>query len=66
MSDGRGKMEWAQTSSIMAIIANIMRDPKKGKGAKPGDFNPYMAKKEKAIKAPLTVLRDVFCKTQKD
>ena len=28
----------------MALIANVNRDPKKGRAAKPKDFNPYLAK----------------------
>ena len=34
MADGRGKMEWAQTSNLMALIVNVMRDPKKSKAVK--------------------------------
>ena len=61
MAEGRGKLEWGQTSCLMALLVNIFRDPKKSKGAKPSDFNPYMQQK-KRINAPLTILRDVFCR----
>jgi len=30
MADARHEFEWAQTSSLMALIANCHRDPKKG------------------------------------
>jgi len=46
----------------MALIANIMRDPKKSKGVKPADFNPYCQKQKSKIKAPVSILRDVWCK----
>ena len=46
MSEARGEFEWQQTSSLMAIVANIMRDPKKGKAVSPDDFNPYSQKKK--------------------
>jgi hypothetical protein len=64
MAEGRGKMEWGQTSCLMALVANILRDPKKGKISTPADFNPYFQNR-KPVKAPLSILRDVFCKPEK-
>lgn len=61
MADGRGKLEWAQTSNLMAMIVNVMRDPKKSKAASASEFKPYMQKKY-AGKAPLSILRDIWCK----
>ena len=40
MADGRAKFEWGIASSMMALLANLNRDPKKGKQFKPSDFNP--------------------------
>ena len=62
MAEGRGKLEWAQTSSLMALIVNITRDPRKSTGAKPADFNPYYRKRKPTIKVPASVLRDVWCR----
>ena len=45
----------------MALIVNLMRDPKKNKPVKAEDFNPYTVKEKASLKAPLSVLRDVFC-----
>ncbi|WP_176014453.1 hypothetical protein [Victivallis sp. Marseille-Q1083] len=45
----------------MALVVNLVRNPKKSKPAKSADFNPYCIKPKTVIKAPLTVLRDVFC-----
>ena len=64
MADGRGKMEWAQTSNIMAMIINVMRDPNKSKAVNASEFNPYMQKKH-AGKAPLSILREIWCKDRK-
>ena len=64
MADGRGKMEWAQTSNLMAMIVTVMRDPKKSKAASASEFNPYQQKKH-AGKAPLSILRDIWCKQRK-
>ena len=62
MAEARGKLEWGQTSCLMALVANIMRDPKKGRSVKPADFNPYFQKPKPIIKAPASVLRDVWCR----
>lgn len=64
MAEGRGKMEWAQTSQLLAMIVNVMRDPKKAKAASASDFNPYLQKKH-AGKAPLSILREIWCKQRK-
>ena len=62
LADARGHFEWEQTASLMALIVNLMRDPKKNKPAKAEDFNPYTVKEKASLKAPLSVLRDVFIK----
>ena len=46
----------------MALIVNLMRAPKKNKAVKAEDFNPYTVKEKAFLKAPLSVLRDVFVK----
>lgn len=51
MAEGRGRFEWEIASSLMALEANIARDPKKGQAFSPSDFNPF------APKAPKIVLR---------
>jgi hypothetical protein len=48
----------------MAMIVNVMRDPKKSKAVNASDFNPYMQNKH-AGKAPLSILRDIWCKQRK-
>lgn len=41
MVEGRGRFEWNQTSALMALAVNLMRDPKRGKAVSPNDFNPF-------------------------
>ena len=60
MTEARGRFEWGQTASLMALIANVLRDPKKSRTVKPSDFNPYNTKPKK--KAPVSILRDIWCK----
>lgn len=60
MAEGRQKTLWALGASVMALLANLHRDPKKGRKWAPRDFNPFEPCPKQ--KAPLTVLRDVFVK----
>ena len=60
MTEARGRLEWGQTASLMALIANVLRDPKKSRTVKPSDFNPYNTKLK--TKAPVSILRDIWCK----
>jgi hypothetical protein len=60
MAEGRGKMEWAQTSCLMALVVNILRDPKKGKSAKPADFNPYFQRKNPVQKVTMKELKTML------
>ena len=49
MVEGKGKFDWAQTSSLMALAVNLMRDPRKGKAVNPNDFNPFAEKPQKIV-----------------
>lgn len=62
LADARGRFEWEQTSSLMALVVNLVRDPKKSKPSKAEDFNPYLIRQQKVTKAPLSILKDVFVK----
>jgi hypothetical protein len=41
MADARNRAEWGRAASLMALIANVNRDPKKSRAFKPGDFDPF-------------------------
>jgi len=52
-------------SSLLALIANVNRDPKKTRAFKPADFNPYEARAAGSGGIPLTkknirLLKKVF------
>ena len=49
MVEGRGRFEWSQTASLMALAANLVRDPRKGRAAVPSDFNPFAPPQRKPI-----------------
>jgi hypothetical protein len=59
MSEARERHEWALASAVMALIANIHRDPKRSRPLKPSDFDPF-AQQRPVPKVPVTVLKDVF------
>jgi hypothetical protein len=44
MAEGHHRDAWQHTSSLMALMANVNRDPKKARAFKPSDFNPYVVK----------------------
>jgi hypothetical protein len=47
MADSRGKDNWNHTSSLLAMLFNINRDPKKQRAVSPEVFNPYVNHKPK-------------------
>lgn len=52
MTQARCESEWNHTASLMALLANINRDPKKQSSPfKPEDFHPLMPKKPKSAVA---------------
>jgi len=56
-------MEWSQTAAVMALLANVNRDPKKTRAFRPDDFNPYIRAERRAAAVTITdisVLRPVF------
>ena len=57
MAEGRVEADW--TAALFVLTYNINRG--KAKALQLSDVNPY-APKVKPIEAPITVLRDVFCK----
>lgn len=52
----RVKSAWQRTSSLMALLANCHRDPKKRKPYTPADFDPF-AEKPKSAPVGIDALR---------
>jgi hypothetical protein len=66
MAEARGRDNWAHTSAVLALVANVNRDPKKTRPFKPADFDPYSAKgkRDEAIEVTdMAVLKDAFLQT---
>jgi len=51
-------------SSLLALVANVNRDPKKTRAFRPADFNPYEARRSGGgiplTKANMGLLKQVF------
>lgn len=62
MAQGHGQSAWGRTSNLMALIANVNRDPKKGRSFKPEDFNPYSRRSRVIVltQQNFGLLREVF------
>lgn len=62
MANGRGRQMWEQTSALLAMQANVNRDPKKRPTPfSPAEFNPYaIAKKKRAPKMRMKDVKGMF------
>ena len=66
MVEAKGRYDWGHTSSLMALMVNLVRDPKHSSPAKPSDFNPYtpQIKKPMLRGKELSILKHVFVKQE--
>jgi hypothetical protein len=63
MAQARSRQAWAHTSTVLAMLANVNRDPKKTRPFKPADFDPHKAsilEKRPMAKVSIDVLKTVF------
>ena len=65
MAQARQQDHWNHTASLMALLANINRDPKRGRALTPADFHPLQnvrrqTQTEKPLKGQIGMLKAVF------
>ena len=62
MADARRRDEWQHTSAVLAMLANVHRNPKKKpQPFTPADFNPLAERKPVTIaKTDIRILKRVF------
>lgn len=65
MSQSRQKDAWNHTADLLAMLANINRDPKTSRARQRADFHPLPDAKQRRAKAPpikgdITMLKSVF------
>jgi len=65
MAEARGRDAWAHTSTLLAMIANVNRDPKKGRAFKPADFDPHAQGGRSDVieidRGNVGLMREAFC-----
>ncbi|MCC6425714.1 MAG: hypothetical protein IT435_02715 [Phycisphaerales bacterium] len=59
MLDGKQRHDWSIAASVMSVMANLQRDPKRSRRLNPSDFDPFM-KRQRPVKVDVSVLKDVF------
>jgi hypothetical protein len=62
MAEARSRAEWARTAALLALNANLHRDPKH-RAFTPDDFNPFKSDAPADFKEKvkdLSILREVF------
>lgn len=57
MREGRLREEWSQMGTLLALIANVNRDPRRCRAFKPSDFDPF-ARKGRVVS--LKELREIY------
>ena len=63
MAEGVNQDHWNHTSAILAMLANVNRDPKKGRAFKPADFHPIpeaKVAKQPPLRVPVSLLKTIF------
>ncbi|HAN98342.1 MAG TPA: hypothetical protein DCQ98_13325 [Planctomycetaceae bacterium] len=61
LAEERQRDQWAHTSLVLAVLANLHRDPKRTGRYSPDDFNPFAASRgAPPPKAGIEVLKAVF------
>jgi hypothetical protein len=60
MAEARSRDAWAHTSTLLALLANVHRDPKRTAAFKPADFDPHHQRQRPAAKVNIDVLKTVF------
>lgn len=65
MVDAASRDRWIHTASLLALITNCHRDPKKSRAARPKDFHPHTlpqptSSTETKPRVGVEVLKQVF------
>jgi hypothetical protein len=60
MGEAKSQQLWAHTSALLAMLANVHRDPHKTRAYKPAEFNPHLRRPEKLPKVGIVALKQVF------
>ena len=65
MAEARCRDNWSHTSTVLAMLANCNRNPKKSRAFKPADFDPFhVRKRQQRPMVSIDVLKTVFVDKQ--
>lgn len=68
MAEGEVQERWNHTAALLALQANLHKDPKKGRTFKPADFHPMpptvKPHERPPLKGDIRMLKQVFVDTQ--
>jgi hypothetical protein len=67
MAQARQQEAWNHTAALLAMLANVNRDPKKGRALRPADFHPIPARRPPepaTLKGDIGMLKKVFVDRQ--
>ena len=62
MADARAYDDWTRTSAVLALIANVNRDPSKGRPFKISDFHPMEGPPKPVQSNDFSLLKELFVK----
>lgn len=65
MSQERQRDQWAHTSLVLSVLANIHRNPKKSHRFSADDFNPMSNRRAAKPKAGVGILKQIFIDNRK-
>lgn len=64
MAEGRAESLWSHTSHVLALLANVHRDPKRtSRPFAPADFNPFSpggAKREPKVMVKMSEVKNIL------
>jgi hypothetical protein len=69
MTDARQQEGWNHTATMLAMLANVNRDPRKGRPFKPADFHPILSTKCPSgppLKGDIQMLKTIFVDGRKN
>jgi len=52
MTQSRQEDNWNHTAALLTMLANVNRDPKKGRAFKPADFHPALPARRNRTESP--------------
>ena len=59
MAQARQEDNWNHTAALMALLANVNRDPKRGRAFKPADFHTVLPAQRGRVGPPAPLKGDI-------